>query len=83
MGSKRQRFKDENVQSALDEITRLVRHRRIPPEDQEENTPLLLIVKRRITTVFTLKLPDAGISLKLCPMERVGTEAMHLNQPHR
>jgi len=50
---------------------------------KRKNTPLLLIVKRRITTVFTLKLPDAGISLKLCPMERVGTEAMHLNQPHR
>jgi len=29
------------------------------------------------------KLPDAGISLKQCPMERVETEAMHLNQPHR
>src|SRR5258708_17830390 len=35
-GFKRQRFKDEHVQSALDEITRLVRHRRIPLEDQEE-----------------------------------------------
>jgi hypothetical protein len=35
-GSERQRFQNKHVQSALDEITRLVRHRLIPPEDQEE-----------------------------------------------
>jgi hypothetical protein len=35
-GFERQRFQNEHVQSALDEITRLVRHRRIATEDQEE-----------------------------------------------
>ena len=35
-GFERQRFQNEHVQSALNEITRLVRHRRIPPENQEE-----------------------------------------------
>ena len=35
-GFERQRFQDEHVQSSLDEITRLVRHRRIPLEVQEE-----------------------------------------------
>src|SRR4029077_18308725 len=35
-GFERQRFQNEHVQSALNEITRLVRHTRIPPEDQEE-----------------------------------------------
>src|SRR4029077_4444716 len=35
-GLERQRFQNKHVQCALDEITRLVRHRRIPPEDQEE-----------------------------------------------
>jgi hypothetical protein len=35
-GFERQRFKNEHIQSALDEIIRLVRHLRIPPEDQEE-----------------------------------------------
>ena len=40
-GFERQRFQNEHVQGALNEITRLVRHRRIPPEDQEEayNSP--------------------------------------------
>jgi hypothetical protein len=32
----RQRFQNEHVQSTLNEITRLVRHKLIPPEDQEE-----------------------------------------------
>src|SRR5258705_2265294 len=36
-GFERQRFQNEHVQSALNEITRLVRHWRIPPEDQEED----------------------------------------------
>ena len=31
-----ERFQNEHVQSALNEITWLVRHRRIPPEVQEE-----------------------------------------------
>jgi hypothetical protein len=35
-GFERQRFQNEHVQSALNEITRLVRHTRIPLEDQEE-----------------------------------------------
>src|SRR6266850_6034905 len=35
-GFERQRFQNEHVQRALDEITRLVRHRLIPLEDQEE-----------------------------------------------
>jgi hypothetical protein len=35
-GFERQRFQNEHVQSALDEITRLIRHGCIPPEDQEE-----------------------------------------------
>src|SRR6266404_125409 len=35
-GFERQRFQNEHVQSALNEITRLARHKRIPPEDQEE-----------------------------------------------
>jgi hypothetical protein len=35
-GFERQRLQDEHIQSALNEITRLVRHKRIPPEDQEE-----------------------------------------------
>jgi len=35
-GFERQRFQNEHVQSALNEITRLVRHGRIPPEDQGE-----------------------------------------------
>ena len=35
-GLERQRFQNEHVQSALNEITRLVPHRRIPPEVQEE-----------------------------------------------
>jgi len=35
-GFERQGFQNEHVQSALDEITRLVRHRRVPPGVQEE-----------------------------------------------
>ncbi len=35
-GFERQRFQNEHVESALNEITRLIRHRCIPPEDQEE-----------------------------------------------
>ncbi len=35
-GFERQRFQNEHVQSALHEITRLVRHGPIPPEDQVE-----------------------------------------------
>src|SRR5437667_6163725 len=35
-GFERQRFQNEHVQSALDEITGLVPHRRLPPENQVE-----------------------------------------------
>jgi hypothetical protein len=35
-GFESQHFENEHVQSALDQITRLVRHKRIPPEGQEE-----------------------------------------------
>jgi hypothetical protein len=47
-GLQRQRFKDEHVQRALDEITRFVRHKGTSPDYQEEEyLPLPLIVKRR------------------------------------
>src|SRR6266576_5458204 len=53
-----QRFQNEHVQSALHNITRFVSHKRASPEDQGENTPLLLSVKRRIND----RLTDARIS---------------------
>jgi len=43
----RQRFQNEHVESALHNIARLFGHKRTPPEDQEENTLLLLSVKKR------------------------------------
>jgi hypothetical protein len=47
-GFKRHGFQDKHVQGALDEISRLAGHDGAPLEDQEENTLLLLIVKRNI-----------------------------------
>jgi hypothetical protein len=38
-GFERQRFENEHVQSALDDIARLVRHKRLPPDQEEEYAP--------------------------------------------
>ena len=39
-GFERQRFQNDHVRSALNEITRLFGHKRAPPEDQEEEYAL-------------------------------------------
>jgi hypothetical protein len=65
-----QRFQDEHIQRALDEITGLISHKSpssflLPPGKQEENTRLILFVKRRTATVFTLRDTSKGAGRSL------------------
>jgi hypothetical protein len=52
-----QRFQDEHIERALDEVTWLLRHRISPPLGyQEENTLLLLVVNGRKPEQATARL---------------------------
>jgi hypothetical protein len=56
-GFQGQRFQDEHIESALDEVTWLLRHRiSLPLGYQEENTLVLLVVKRRKPEQATARL---------------------------
>ena len=59
----RQRFQDEHIERALDEITRLIWHKTSSPGYQEENTLLLLVVKGRRPRKFTEKTPSLASEL--------------------
>jgi hypothetical protein len=65
LGFERKRFQNEHIQSALDEITRLSAINSFLLKIKRKNTPLLLIVKRRTTTVFTLRDASKGLAEEL------------------